>query len=440
MAQQYEQTMTSFWRGMLQRKSPRARSGAYVNEALNVYFPGGVPAGRAGLRPFTFPEFAYPLRGHGFHVTADETVQCIAAAGTKLYLCFDGGDPAELPMTALPAASNSRVAVEKVYFLSLSGGTNTTFIYDGVNPNLKWDGTRLTLMGLPAAPQPAVPTEAAGSVTPGTRDWALTLVSPTHETNASAVLRRVTNTTNKQFTFASPVQGADFDDPQVTKWRLWRTTAGGAALKFIDETDIGTALVDTTTDTTLNGRDQVEDLVNDAPPGQAVALCEHRGQLAGVFDDDLNLVRFSNVDPDYMVPEGWPPDFVQPVAHGDGDQITALASFFEWLVVFKRNAAYAIVGDSFGEYRVVPVLASTGARQGIGTFAQSCVLQVENALMFVSRDGVYRIDRFANASGGIQADRISGPVDDLFSALRFSLGTATFYERKRRVFGYLGHG
>lgn len=451
MARRYEQTMSSFWRGMLQRRTPRARPSGYLNEALNTAMIGGVAVGRAALVPFTYAAFPAPLRGHGFHVKSDGTRQTLAACANGIvYRCFDGGDPIELSFSALPATEQTRVDVEKVYFLSLSGGTNTTYIYDGVNPNLKWDGERLTRLGIPPAPPAAVPTEDPGDITPGTRNYAITLVSPTHETNPSEVLRVVTIVEgggNKQETFTSPVQGVDFDDPQVTLWRLWRTTAGGAELKLIDEADIAVAIVDNTTDTTLLGRDKVEDLFNDDPTdpatgakAHAIALVEHRGQLAGVFSYDPNIVRFSNTDPDYMVPEGWPLDFVQPVAHSDGDTITALASFFEWLVVFKQNSTYAIVGDSFEEYRVVPVLANGATRQGIGTFSPGCVLQVENALLFAARDGIYRIDRFADASGGIKAERISGQVDDLYAAVRFSLGTATFFDRKRRLFAYLGHG
>jgi hypothetical protein len=138
--------------------------------------------GRPGIRPFTFAAFPAVVRGHGFHVTpTGERQLLVACADGIIYRCFDGGDPIALAMTSLPATEQTRVDVEKVYFLSLSGGTNTTFIFDGVNPNLKWDGTQLTRMGIPDAPQAAEPTEdtpEAGAISAGTRNYAITLVSP----------------------------------------------------------------------------------------------------------------------------------------------------------------------------------------------------------------------------------------------------------------------
>jgi len=233
----------------------------------------------------------------------------------------------------------------------------------------------------------------------------------------------------------------EFDDPQVTTWRAYMTVAGGSAFRFVDEADIGVDIVVDLTDTALAERDPVEFFVNDPPVGPAIALAEHRGQLAGVFAADRNIVRFSSLDPEYMVPEGWPEDFVQPVAHSDGDELTTLASLNEWLLCFKNNAAFAIVGDTFEEYIVVPVLAAAGGKRiGIGCFSPGTVLQVENALMFVSRDGIYKIDRYASPSGGITAERLSGPIDDLFAAAKFSLSGATFFDRIHRLFGHLGHG
>jgi hypothetical protein len=60
--------------------------------------------------------------------------------------------------------------------------------------------------------------------------------------------------------------------------------------------------------------------------------------------------------------------------------------------------------------------------------------------MFASRDGIYKISRFASAAGGIEAERMSGAVDDLYAAAKFSLGATCFFDRNNRVFVFLGHG
>lgn len=450
MAKRYSQTFDGYSRGILQRKSPRDQDPGYVNEALNVAFIGGAIQSRPGIRPFNGVKFSGPVRGMGWHVRVDGTRELLVAAGAALERCVLGGDPIPMPLTGLPLVDQTRVEVEKVHFLALSGGTNTTFIYDGVNQNIKWDGSILSKMGLPNGPTPAVPTPGAGVIPKGTRNYVITLVSPYHEGDISLVPRTVTQTGPESQTFASPVQTPDplgtpasiaaaaaanqYDDPQVTQWRLWRTVAGGAALRFVAEADIGVDIVDNFTDDVLNGEDVVEQLVNGPPQARITAMVEHRGQLVAVMADDESILRFSNFDPDYMVPEGWPRNYVQPVTHGDGDTITAMRSFNEWCVVFKQNSTHAITGDTFSEYKIIPLMAG-GTRMGVGCNFPGSVLQIENAVFFAARDGIYRIDR----AGG-EPKRMTAAIDDLYAAANFELGSSTFFDRKKRILVFLSHG
>jgi len=471
VAKRFTQTFDAYFRGILQRKAPRARDPGYVDEALNVAFIGGAIQGRPGMRPFNGVAFTDVVRGMGWHVAPDGTRELLVAAGNTLQRCSLGGDPIDMPLTGrvpTEGGASTRVDVQKVNFLSLSGGANVTFIYDGVNANLKWDGTNLSKMGVPGgsgdnnhigkSPRPAVPTPSPGAITKGTRTYVQTLVSGAsgHEGDCGSVdpndnqSRDVICTGAQQFTFASPVQvpttpnflNNEFDDPQVTSWRLYRTEAfPGAKLRFVGESNIGAVIVDNVTDLDIIAQNQVEQLVNGQPQAPIVAMVEHRGQLIAAMADDASLVRFSNFDPDYMVPEGWPRNYVQPVAHGDGDTITALKSFTESCVVFKQNSTYAITGDTFSEYKIEPLLAG-GTRIGIGCGFPGSILQIENALFFAARDGIYRLDRFASAYGGrgLQAVRMTQAIDDLYAAANFSLGSACFFDRKKRIFAFLGHG
>ena len=445
---QQSQTQDGFWRGMLQRQTPRGRSAGYAPEALNVVFRGGVPQSRPGLRPYHGAPFSAAIRGLGFHVDDNGVPILLVAAGTTIQTCVEGGDPETLVMTSLPVADQWRTTPERVSFLSLSGGLNATFVYDGVNQNLKYDGEKLTKMGIQVAPVLGLPgTQSSGNVTEGTRSYKATLKNARHEGAANdtpLVVTVLAGVGAQKYTIPSPVRGASaaqFDDPQVTHWRLFGTTAAVGSYFYIGEAAIGTGIEVNITDTLLGVKNVLEQFANEPPPAPAMALTEHRGQLAGVFTDDLNLVRFSNMDQNYMVPEGWPEDYVQPIAHGDGDTIKALGSMHEWLVCFKEQGTYAISGDKFSEYTVVPVLSAGGGRHmGIGCYAQGTVLQAENAIMFASRDGIYKISRFAGATGGIEADRMSGAIDDLYAAAKFSLGATCFFDRNNRVFVFLGHG
>ena len=431
------ESFDSYFRGMLQRKHPRAVHPGYVNEALNVAFIGGTPVSRPGIRPFTGVKFSGNVRGMGWHVDDTGFRELLVAAGAAFQRAVEGGDPVNLPLTNLPAVDQTRTEPERVNFLSLSGGAATTIIYDGVNQNLKWTGTALTKLGFVRGTTPPAPTIAGGgNIDAGTRDYVITFFSTLHEGDPSATPTSVTNAAGQQNTFASPVQGVDFDDPQISEWRLYRTRKGAKDFFFVGSADIGLPITDNVADDDLDAGTPLEELRNTAPPAPFVAMCEHRGQVVGVTNDDLNIIRFSNFDEQYMVPEGWPADWVWPVAHGDGDEIRALVSFHEYIVVFKTNGAWALSG-TWPDFQIVPVLAAGGGKRiGIGVNAPGSILQIENQVIFASRDGIYALER----GNGVEATRLSGPIDDLYAAARFSLGAATSFDRKRRLFVMWGHG
>lgn len=441
------QQFDGYWRGILARAGhPRATPPGFVRDALNIGFPGGAPRSRPAIRPWHGAAFAGPVRGMGFHVQADGTRELLIAAGDAIQRVQPYGDPVTLPLTSLPSALQTRIdPTAGVRFLSLSGGANQTFIFDGVNPNLKWDGTALTQMGLGAGLTVAVASTSAvgGGITNGTRKYVMTLDSGVHEGNPSLSPTSYTNaggTATQSNTVTSPTALA-IDDPQVTRWKLWRTQAGGAKYFFVNSAPIGTNIVDTLSDTTLTAGTPLELFVNAPPPSFFTSLTEHGTIVFGVAVDDENLVRYSHSDPQYMVPESWPTENVIPVAHGDGDRVTAVVSFFEWIVVFKETSTYAISGNLADGFQVTPVLAAGGGKRfGIGCFAPGSILNIENLLIFASRDGFYAIDRFASMRGGIQATRLSGAIDDLYGCANFALGSASSFDRKKRTYMFWGHG
>src|SRR5258708_4019545 len=90
--------------------------------------------------------------------------------------------PPRPPPPPPPSPQQPRVApTAGVRFLSLSGADSTTFIYDGVNPTVKWNGVSITKMGLPTPTAPAAPTPNGGaSIGRGTRDYYRTLKTAVH--------------------------------------------------------------------------------------------------------------------------------------------------------------------------------------------------------------------------------------------------------------------
>jgi hypothetical protein len=312
-----------------------------------------------------------------------------------------------------------------------------------VNPNLSWRGLALHKMGLPTPTVPAAPTPNVGTaIGAGQRNYFRTVRSAVHESDVSPGLTVTQGATGGQ-TFASPVDGVDYDDPQVTEWALYRTANFPAAKRFlIGIADIGLAIDDNTPDEIFSeGSTVAENLVNMGPPGLFLQLCEHLGLVWGFDTDDRNLLRFSYGTAEYMAPEGWPLERVVPVAHGDGDEMTAIVSFYEWLVVFKQLTTWAVIGGVDEGFKVIPVLAAAGGtRQGIGCTAPGGIIHKENELVFPSRDGFYQIDRFAGVQAGIAAKKISDAIDGLYSCTNFARGAAALYDRTHQTYFFFGNG
>lgn len=436
------QTFDTYPQGLLRREHPRATPPAFVREALNVVAARGRWRSRPGVRPFTAAKSAGVLRGLHTHYRVDGTRDFLSAAAATIQRNPPYGDPVTLALTSMPSTEQTRVdPTEGARFISISGTDGLTFIYDGVNPNMKWDGTALTKMGLPKPTNaPAAPSAIGGSVNPGQRNYAYTLWTPYHESEPSPLLT-VTQAATGGKRFASPVNGVDFDDPQVTRWKLYATQAGGAQLFLIGKADLTVSIDHTVADNAL-GPVPLEQLVNDPPWGKFFTLVEHTGIVFGVDVTDRNLVRFCHSTKDYVSPEGWPFGNTVPVAHGDGDEIQILASFGDQLVVFKRKGIWSISGDLNSGFDVNPVLASGGAqRTGIGCIAAGAVIHLENEIIFPSRDGFYVIERGSSfESQRLHARKLSNPIDALYQCSNFALGAAASYDRKRQVYIYWSHG
>jgi len=441
-----------YQRGLLVRAGPRVVPRGFVRDAMNVVFPAGRVRSRPGLAPAHGAAFPNPIRGMGTHIRTDASRDYLIASGAALYRMPLYGDPILLSLAGLPSTENTRVdPTGGVRFLSLSGADSTTFIFDGVNPSLKWTGNSLSKMGLPTPTAPSAPTSIGGAaIGAGVRDYYRTLKTAFHESDLSEGLSVTQGATGGK-RFASPVNGVvppnDYDDPQVTKWALYRSQSGFAKRYFVGEADIGLPITDNLVDAVVSVDSALaESFVNrppDTPPfnGKFITLVEHQSHVWGVDTYDRSLVRFSHGTDQYIAPEGWPEAQVIPIAHGDGDEITALASFFDWLVVFKQLSTWAIVGSLDAGYQVVPILAASGGKRlGIGCIAPDAILHLENQLIFPSRDGFYLLERFQGAQAGVAAKKLSDPIDRIFNCTNFALGAAALYDRSRQVHVFFGHG
>lgn len=441
------QLFDSYGRGILQRTHPRRVPPAYVRQALNVAWHGGQRRQRAGVRPFQGTPCIGNIRAMGMHVAADGQRQflLIIEGFSNLFLLTAYGEPASLSMLGLPTGLQTRSLVTSARFISLSGGANLTFIVDGANTNLKWDGTQLTKMGLSAAPPPRTPTVIGigGEISDGRRKYVATLDSGFHESNPTPFISALEvifagGTSTQSATFAGLVNGVDFNDPQALTWKLWRTVDDGEDYFLVGEAAIGGTITDTLADDVLTAGRPLVEFVGAEPAAPFVTLAEHRGQLLGVDIIDRNVLRHSYFDPEYMAPEGWPKNWATPIAHGDGDKITAIASFHEYAIVWKEFSTWSIVGV-WPDIEPHPIYVA-GTRDSIGCAGQGAVRQTENMILFRSRDGLYGLARESGADAGVAVKRLSNSVDDLWSGLDFSEPGTSLYDRNRRTVVFLAKG
>lgn len=441
------QVFDSYFRGMLARPHPRRTPPGFQRELFNLIPLGGVPRSRPALRPYcasaAITTGGTGLIGLGWH---------ISTTGTRELLVVDGdltsGITRVKPFQAAEVLSMpsgyTRATASRAFMLNLSGGANLTFIYDGINANLKYDGTTLSPMGIGVAASPAVPTNdtgaSAAALTNGTRKYVLTYKSTYHEGNSTptSAARVVTladagNSILQRSNFVLPSAGS-IADAQVTAVKLYRTIKDGEDYFFVAEGAPGATVTDDIADEDLIQSQALEEFINAAPTGPFVALCEHRGQLIGVYADEPGVLHHSYFDPEYMVPEGWPAQWTTPIRPGDSDRINGLASFHEWLVVGKGNSLHQMTG-SWPEFDVSPLeVTGAGNQAGMGIAHQGCFVHAGNMVLALTREGLIAIERsVGSGASNLMATRLSGAINDIWNGIDYANIVGGVFDRRRQT-------
>lgn len=122
-------------------------------------------------------------------------------------------------------------------------------------------------------------------------------------------------------------------------------------------------------------------------------------------------------------PESWPALNFIDVGRGDGDTITGLAVLLDRLVIFKNNSVWLLEGDSSSNF----VLRRASSQAGC--VDQHSVVEVNNTLGFMARDGFYFFD-------GVRVQLASEKISATVAALnesQFGLVAAVHYPNIRKV-------
>lgn len=326
-----------------------------------------------------------------FQLQKSDGTSCdIIGAGTDLY------DSATAPVSIYTGQTPGAL----YDFAALN---DFAFIVNGVDPNLKYNCSGSpTQIGIdPPVTAPTYNSAIAGAnlTFPGFYQYVVTFVDASgFESNpspASAIMATIAVTQDIRINI--PVSA----DPQVVARNIYRTSTDGVSpiQPFLFTGTVADNITLTFDDHTPDANLGVEaEFDNDKPP--VLKFIETSQQrLWGVEAANPNRVRFSKT----FNHQAWPTLFFIDVNPDDGDMISGIISFFDILVVFKRESIYVISGQD--ETNFVLQRAQTDSR--IGCVAFRSIAVVNNFVVFLSERGIYAFD-------GLRTQYLSENLEGIF--------------------------
>lgn len=322
----------------------------------------------------------------------------IFGSGTDLYL--------RNSYTSYTSIISGRTPEEYYDFSTLN---DFAFIVNGIDANLKYDGTNVFTLGVPApVGAPANAPLVAGSIPAGTYQYRYTWVTADgQESNPSPALTVVIPAGPNQdvpLTNISISPAPAIGAQQIVARYLYRTEAGGDIFYRVDtgatlNDNITTAYTDSALDSELGVQLEFD---NDIPP--VLSMIEtHKDRLWGVDPNFPSNLLFSK----RYRHDQWPILNSIPVGLDDGDVITALVSFFDQLVVYKRKSIYVVSGDENINF----VLQKSQTDDRIGALNNRTPAVIGNKVYFISERGIYSFD-------GLRINYESAKIEPFFDVAR----------------------
>lgn len=444
---QYTQEQTDTWMGIYQHNTlPMSLSKRFATVAHNLCLQKGMYHTRPGMRQLNGVQFGSSgkrtIYGIDLWKTASSDTFIVAAGDLIQSLPVTGGDPVTLT-TSYPSSFRSSVTGAATVFAHLGG---QLFIVNGVDANIKYNGTNVTRMGLVAPSTLAAPSKSAGSIT-GKRSYVATLVSSTLNGSAESepTSATIVDYTDQQGTFSSPTVPSS--DPQVDRWNLYATMEGQSTYHKVNSSPVTlvTTIVDNLSDTTLSAALDIDASGTNAPPPAAFGtLCVHQGRLVGA-PLNSNDLYWSDLGLDlggvFAKPESWPAVNRLEFPESGGNTITALISFYEWIVVFQNFGIWAINSDLASDGRdITPVLVAPDYR-GLGVASQQQVAVMDNQIVFAGKNGAYAIARKTSLlSSNLTVAPLTKNIDKLYQQINFNNGAASVADRDNGRWIFVGKG
>ena len=443
------QEQSESWFGIYQNTTePPGLSGRWCATAHNMVVRDGMWHSRPGLQIINGVRCGSSGKRVVYGIDTWRTTtedQLIIACGDKLqYLPATGGDPVDLTTNYPSSGFTAAITGAFTVFAHLNG---QMYIVNGVDDNRKYNGTNLTRMGIVAPTTLSAPSKSAGSLSL-TRYYKATLVSSA--LNGSVESEGTSSTTvsydAQQGTFSSPsITGSD---PQVDRWNLYGSKDNSTFYRInTSPVTTATTIVDNLSDDALIVSTKMDATnTNNVPPGKFQDLVSHQGRLVG-FLANSNVLYWSDygLDPGgtFLKPESWPLANTLEFPDSGGTKLTAVISFYEYVIVFQQYGIWSIRGSLADAVArtISPVLVAPDYR-GLGVPNKGCVAVLDNRIVFAGKDGVYSLQRnlYTNASDNLTVTKLSDPINNLYQQTDFTVGACSVADRDNSRFVFVGKG
>jgi hypothetical protein len=352
-------------------------------------------------------------------------LEWVRIGGTDYLLSVFDGDVYDslAGTTVLPGGSNRFPTFADVNGAQLA---ERLYLGNGTDQNVRWDGSRIEQV-MPAQPVSGMTTSVgSGGDMTGTYTYRVTFFSADGiDSQPSEATAPITIGTARVNVANIPTAAAT-DDSQGR--RLWRTLDGGGDYYLI-------ATISDNTTTTY------EDNTADADVDLAVSLdlqtvrfppCKylvnHQERMIGAWNTTEDAGKRTLFISDYQIPEICrliaPLDEIDNPIYGMRvpveDEVTALYSFGNVLLVWTAGQVYRLTGDNPNNW-------SFDKWMDVGCVSHRAVCSHRNHLIWLGPDGVYM------AEGWQSVNRISDPIQSSFedfSSLDFYGAHAFIWEER----------
>ena len=412
--------------GLFDRPATSGVDRRFLRECFNADLRGGVLSRRGGKRRINNTALSGTQHGVFYAKFNNGTNERIVAHGTAVSVVTK--EPSAIT-NSLPSDDNT-ISGGKTYFAQLA---DLVFMSNATDLDMKYNGTALQKWGIEKPGSAPSGSSASGSVS-STRRYRITFYNsatlhegPPSDATSDVVLSSQDRTVTSP---SSPTDG------QVDQWRAYAAivVADRPGIYFrVGTANLASNITDSRTDAVLKVQNVLEEFLNEPPAGPFSLIATHQGRILAVPDADKSLLYISDHGGFYSKPESFPVLNFLPISYRDGDDLTAIVSMDEFVLLFKRYSIWAMVGN-WPDIQL-RAISFRPDRTSIGTIDQNAVVAFEQEIIFPSHDGVYRLAKGELASEGLfKSNKISDVIDNFYDKVDQSSAIHASYDRSRRQY------